>query len=570
MQFAQLLSIKTGGCPEDCGYCAQSAHFETGVKATKLMANEEIVAEARRAKESGATRFCMGAAWRSPKDRDVDHLCSTIEAVKGLGMETCMTLGMLTAEQARKLKDAGLDYYNHNLDTSPEHYGNIITTRTYADRLETLAHVREAGMAVCCGGILGIGETERDRASMLRELANLPEHPESVPINMLMQVEGTPLAQAKRVDALELVRTIAVARITMPASVVRLSAGREHMTRRGPGAVLHGRRQLDLRRRQAAHHRQPRAQQRREPAHPARHEKRDARRALSHTWPLSARSTRLDPSGGIGDRPWQPRPQDPIVIVGMARTAIGGFQGAFAPLTAPQLGSAAIKAAVERAGTKLEDVSEVLMGCVLPAGQGQAPARQAALGAGLPNSVPCTTVNKMCGSGMKTVMMAYEALHARPTDIMVAGGMESMTNAPYLLPKMRAGARLGHAEVKDHMFLDGLEDAYDKGRLMGTFAEECAQSYQFTREAQDAFAIESLKRSKVANEDGSFATEIVPVAVKTAYRFRRGHAGRAAVLGRPGENPQAQTGLPRRWHGHCRQFQLHLGWGGGARADARE
>ena len=263
-------------------------------------------------------------------------------------------------------------------------------------------------------------------------------------------------------------------------------------------------------------------------------------------------------------------PQDPIVIVGMARTAMGGFQGAFAPLTAPQLGSAAIKAAVERAGTKLEDVSEVLMGCVLPAGQGQAPARQAALGAGLPNSVPCTTVNKMCGSGMKTVMMAYEALHARPTDIMVAGGMESMTNAPYLLPKMRAGARLGHAEVKDHMFLDGLEDAYDKGRLMGTFAEECAQSYQFTREAQDAFAIESLKRSKAANEDGSFAKEIVPVAVKTRYRFRRGRAGRAAVHGRPGQDPQAQAGLPRRRHSHCRQLQLDLGWGGGARADARE
>ena len=230
VQFAQLLSIKTGGCPEDCGYCAQSAHFETGVKATKLMANEEIVAEARRAKDNGATRFCMGAAWRSPKDRDVDQLCSTVAAVKDLGMETCMTLGMLTAAQARKLKGAGLDYYNHNLDTSPEHYGNIITTRTYADRLETLAHVREAGMAVCCGGILGIGESERDRASMLCELANLPEHPESVPINLLMQVEGTPLAHAKRVDALDLVRTVAVARITMPASVVRLSAGREHMS----------------------------------------------------------------------------------------------------------------------------------------------------------------------------------------------------------------------------------------------------------------------------------------------------------------------------------------------------
>jgi biotin synthase len=230
VQFAQLLSIKTGGCPEDCGYCAQSAHFETGVKATRLMANEEIVAEARRARDSGATRFCMGAAWRSPKDRDIDHLCSTIGVVKDLGMETCMTLGMLTADQARKLREAGLDYYNHNVDTSPEHYGNVITTRTYEDRLETLAHVRAAGMAVCCGGILGIGEDERDRASMLCQLANLPAHPESVPINMLMQVEGTPLAKAKRVDAIDLVRTIAVARIVMPESVVRLSAGREHMT----------------------------------------------------------------------------------------------------------------------------------------------------------------------------------------------------------------------------------------------------------------------------------------------------------------------------------------------------
>jgi biotin synthase len=189
-----------------------------------------ILAEAQRAKEGGATRFCMGAAWRSPKDRDIDDLCETVEAVKGLGMETCMTLGMLTAGQARKLKDAGLDYYNHNVDTSPEHYGNIITTRTYQDRLETLAHVREAGMAVCCGGILGIGEGERDRASMLCQLANLPAHPESVPINMLMQVEGTLLANAKRVDPLDLVRTIAVARIVMPESVVRLSAGRENMT----------------------------------------------------------------------------------------------------------------------------------------------------------------------------------------------------------------------------------------------------------------------------------------------------------------------------------------------------
>src|SRR5262245_23842714 len=206
--------------------------------------------------------------------------------------------------------------------------------------------------------------------------------------------------------------------------------------------------------------------------------------------------------------------RDPIVIVGMARTPIGAFQGAFAPLPASRLGSAAIKAAIARAGLGPEDVSEVHMGCVLPAGQGQAPARQAAIGAGLPYSVPCTTVNKMCGSGMKTVMMACDALNARPADIVVAGGMESMTNAPYLLAKMRGGARLGHAEVKDHMFLDGLEDAYDKGRLMGTFAEDTAQAYQFTREAQDAFAAESLKRARRANEDGSFAKEIVAVTVK--------------------------------------------------------
>jgi acetyl-CoA C-acetyltransferase len=206
--------------------------------------------------------------------------------------------------------------------------------------------------------------------------------------------------------------------------------------------------------------------------------------------------------------------QDPVVIAGMARTPIGAFQGAFAPLAAAQLGGAAIAAALQRTGLAPDDVSEVHMGCVLPAGQGQAPARQAAIAAGLPYSVPCTTVNKMCGSGMKTVMMAWDALHARPVDIIVAGGMESMTNAPYLLPKMRAGARLGHTEVKDHMFLDGLEDAYDRGRLMGTFAEDTAQAYQFTREAQDRYAAESLKRAKQANEDGSFAREIVAVTVK--------------------------------------------------------
>ena len=206
---------------------------------------------------------------------------------------------------------------------------------------------------------------------------------------------------------------------------------------------------------------------------------------------------------------------DPVVIVSGARTAVGGFQGTFATVPAPELGAAATRAAVERAGVKPEDVSEVLMGCVLPAGMGQAPARQASRGAGLPDHVPCTTVNKMCGSGMKTVMMAYDALHARPTDIILAGGMESMTNTPHVLPKLRAGQRLGHTQIYDHMFLDGLEDAYDKGRLMGTYAEDTAQAYQFTREAQDAFAIESLRRARVANEDGSFAKEIVPVTVKS-------------------------------------------------------
>jgi acetyl-CoA C-acetyltransferase len=207
--------------------------------------------------------------------------------------------------------------------------------------------------------------------------------------------------------------------------------------------------------------------------------------------------------------------KDPVVIVAMARTPMGGFQGDFAPMTAPELGAAAIEAAVSRAGLSGDEVDEVLMGCVLPAGQGQAPARQAAFAAGLPRAVPCTTVNKMCGSGMKTVMMAYEALHARPGDTIVAGGMESMTNAPYLLPRVREGLRLGHGEVKDHMFLDGLEDAYEKGRLMGTYAEDTAQHYQFTREAQDAYAIESLARAKRANEDGSFDAEMVSVTVTT-------------------------------------------------------
>lgn len=206
--------------------------------------------------------------------------------------------------------------------------------------------------------------------------------------------------------------------------------------------------------------------------------------------------------------------RDAIVIVSGARTPMGSFQGALGNATAPQLGAVAIRAAVERAGVQPDEVAEVLMGCVLPAGQGQAPARQAARYGGLPDSVPCTTVNKMCGSGMKTVMMAYESLHARPKDVIVAGGLESMTNTPHILPKLRAGQRLGHTQIYDHMFIDGLEDAYDKGRLMGTFAEDTAQHYQFTREQQDAYAIESLRRAKAANEDGSFARELVPVTVK--------------------------------------------------------
>jgi acetyl-CoA C-acetyltransferase len=205
---------------------------------------------------------------------------------------------------------------------------------------------------------------------------------------------------------------------------------------------------------------------------------------------------------------------DPVVIVSGARTPMGSFQGALASATAPELGAVAIRAAVARAGVNPDEVSEVLMGCVLPAGQGQAPARQAARYGGLPDSVPCTTVNKMCGSGMKTVMMAFEALHVRPTDVIVAGGLESMTNTPHILPKLRSGQRLGHTQIYDHMFLDGLEDAYDKGRLMGTYAEDTAQSYQFTREQQDAYAVESLRRAKQANEDGSFANELAPVTVK--------------------------------------------------------
>ncbi len=230
VQISTLLSIKTGGCPEDCAYCPQAAQYDTGVKAEKLTSVESVLAEARAAKAAGAQRFCMGAAWRSPKDRDLDRVCAMVEGVKALGLETCVTLGMLEAEQAKRLKQSGLDYYNHNLDTSPEYYGKIITTRTYQDRLDTLEHVREAGINVCCGGIVGMGESEDDRVGMIVALASLPVHPESVPVNMLVQAEGTPLAGHAPLDVLDFVRTIAVARITMPASVVRLSAGREAMT----------------------------------------------------------------------------------------------------------------------------------------------------------------------------------------------------------------------------------------------------------------------------------------------------------------------------------------------------
>lgn len=226
VQFSTLLNIKDGGCPEDCSYCAQSSRYETPLKAAKLMSREAVLDAARAARDAGAGRFCMGAAWRSPKDRDMDAISAIIADVRALGLETCATLGMLTAAQAARLKAAGLDYYNHNLDTSEAYYGQIITTRSYQDRLETLAHVREAGLKVCCGGILGLGEGAEDRASMLVTLANLPVHPESVPINLLVRVEGTPLSDAAPVDPLDFIRVVALARILMPASHVRFAAGR--------------------------------------------------------------------------------------------------------------------------------------------------------------------------------------------------------------------------------------------------------------------------------------------------------------------------------------------------------
>jgi biotin synthase len=230
VQISTLLSIKTGGCPEDCAYCPQSAAYEAGVPASKLMQVEQVLAEARAAKAAGATRFCMGAAWRSPKDHDLDAVCRMVAGVRAMGLESCVTLGMLSASQAGRLAQAGLDYYNHNLDTSPEHYGAIITTRSYHDRLDTLAHVREAGINVCCGGIVGMGEDDSDRAGLIATLASLPKAPESVPINALVRVQGTPLAGSDPIDAIDFVRVIAAARITMPNSYVRLSAGRESMT----------------------------------------------------------------------------------------------------------------------------------------------------------------------------------------------------------------------------------------------------------------------------------------------------------------------------------------------------
>lgn len=230
VQLSTLLSVKTGACPEDCAYCPQSVRFDTGVEAEALMPLEQVRDAARRARAAGATRFCMGAAWRRPRDKDLDKVIEMVAAVRAEGLETCVTAGMLKGQQAERLAEAGLDYYNHNLDSSPEYYQKVITTRTYQDRLDTLAHVREAGMNVCCGGIVGMGESPADRVELLRILANLPEHPQSVPINNLVQVEGTPLYGIEPIDELDFVRTIAVAKIMMPASYVRLSAGREDMS----------------------------------------------------------------------------------------------------------------------------------------------------------------------------------------------------------------------------------------------------------------------------------------------------------------------------------------------------
>ena len=230
VQLSTLMNIKTGGCPDDCAYCPQSAHYKTGVGAEKIASVEEVVSQAKAAKNKGATRFCMGAAWRQPKKSDLEKVVPMVKAVKEMQLETCLTLGMLTLEQARTLKASGLDYYNHNIDTSPEYYSKIISTRDYRERLTTLEHVRNAGINVCCGGIIGMGEAQKDRAGLLLTLANMPNHPESVPINMLVKVEGTPLDDVETADPIEFIRTIAAARIMMPKSYIRLSAGRNSMS----------------------------------------------------------------------------------------------------------------------------------------------------------------------------------------------------------------------------------------------------------------------------------------------------------------------------------------------------
>ncbi|WP_110685042.1 biotin synthase BioB [Salinicola aestuarinus] len=261
VQISTLLSIKTGACPEDCKYCPQSGHYNTGLRREKLMQVEAVLEEARRAKTVGASRFCMGAAWKNPRAKDMPYVLEMVRGVRAMGLETCMTLGMLTRDQAEALEAAGLDYYNHNLDTSPEYYGEIITTRTYADRLETLDHVRQSGMKICSGGILGMGESINDRAGLLQQLANLPTHPESVPINMLIRVQGTPLENVEDLDPIDFIRTIATARILMPASHVRMAAGRELMSDEtqamaffaGANSIFYGERLLTAQNPQAAH-----------------------------------------------------------------------------------------------------------------------------------------------------------------------------------------------------------------------------------------------------------------------------------------------------------------------------
>jgi len=264
VQVSTLLSIKTGACPEDCKYCSQSGHYNTELEKEKLLEVARVVEEARAARDKGASRFCMGAAWRSPRDKDMPYVLDMVRQGKSLGLETCMTLGMLDPGQAEALADAGLDYYNHNLDTSPEYYGQVITTRTYNDRLSTLANVRDAGMKVCCGGIVGMGEQRDDRVGLLQQLANLPHHPESVPINMLVKIEGTPLADVDDLDPFEFVRTVAVARILMPESYVRLSAGRQEMNDEaqalcflaGANSIFYGERLLTTDNPEASHDKQ--------------------------------------------------------------------------------------------------------------------------------------------------------------------------------------------------------------------------------------------------------------------------------------------------------------------------